>query len=223
MGNVRYKLGFIIDERVSRILNKKVVRISIILTIAVILCFFFQPLPNDNKLPSQLPSIPENFPLSPKAEFEFRIDGLEPHLLKHQTGKENDVAVFEQIIAESKKYDDLTPGLVISVIEAESNFDERAVSSAGAVGIMQIMPKTGKWLASMMGKKYEQEYLYDPLYNIELGCFYLSWLLERYDGNLHSALTAYNRGMTGLEDYERKNKTTVSSYSEKIIEGVEQY
>lgn len=159
---------------------------------------------------------------TPTYTYEFSGEGLKPYLLKQQLGNDNEISIFKQIITEADKYN-LEPTLIASVIESESNFREGVVSNAGAIGIMQIMPPTGEWLARLLEKEYKEEYLYDPLYNIELGCFYLNMLLDRYDGNIHSALTAYNRGIGGLEEFKRKNKTTISGYSEKIIERVEQY
>jgi hypothetical protein len=78
--------------------------------------------------------------------------------------------------------------LLIAVAQKESNFNTRAVSSAGAAGIMQIMPKT----ASGYGISTEQ--LMDAKTNINCGAEHLSGQLERYEGNTGMALTAYNQG-----------------------------
>lgn len=89
----------------------------------------------------------------------------------------------------------IDPLLVFSVIKAESNFNETVVSSSGAVGLMQLMENTAKEQASKLGKNYEYKDLYSPEINIELGISYLSQLINKYDGNIYLAVTAYNAGI----------------------------
>ncbi len=85
--------------------------------------------------------------------------------------------------------------LVYSIIRCESSFDPEARSRAGACGLMQLMPTTAQWFAENKEKiEYSQEMLFDPDYNIRLGCAYLSYLDERFDGNLGNMLAAYNAG-----------------------------
>jgi hypothetical protein len=84
----------------------------------------------------------------------------------------------------------LPKALLIALARGESNFDPRAVSSAGAHGVMQILwPATAREL----GFRRVSE-LYEPCRNIDAGARYLKGLLERYDGDLHLALAAYNYG-----------------------------
>ncbi len=87
------------------------------------------------------------------------------------------------------------PYLVLSVIKAESNFNENAVSQKNAAGLMQIIEPTAHWLAKRMelsGFSYEN--IKDPKLNIQMGCYYISYLLDLYDGNTATALAAYNAG-----------------------------
>lgn len=85
--------------------------------------------------------------------------------------------------------------LVYSIIRCESSFDPEARSHAGACGLMQLMPATAQWFAENKEQiEYSQEMLFDPDYNIRLGCVYLSYLEERFDGNLGNMLAAYNAG-----------------------------
>ncbi|NLC11961.1 MAG: lytic transglycosylase domain-containing protein [Firmicutes bacterium] len=89
----------------------------------------------------------------------------------------------------------LDPYLVAAVIQVESNFNPRARSPKGAVGLMQLMPSTARWAAEMMGlDDYSEELLLDPQYNIKIGCWYLNNLLQTFEGNRYAALAAYNGG-----------------------------
>ncbi|MDP4134159.1 MAG: lytic transglycosylase domain-containing protein, partial [Bacillota bacterium] len=81
--------------------------------------------------------------------------------------------------------------MVYAVVKAESNFDNDAVSYKGAMGLMQITGETAKWCAGKMGDSTLAENLFDPETNIDMGCFYLSYLLDRFDGDVNSAVAAY--------------------------------
>ncbi|HEY8422940.1 MAG TPA: lytic transglycosylase domain-containing protein [Thermoclostridium sp.] len=85
--------------------------------------------------------------------------------------------------------------MVYAVMKAESGFRANVVSHKGAVGLMQITEATGKWIASELGiTEYTTDKLNDPELNIRLGCWYLSYLIKRFDGNTELALAAYNAG-----------------------------
>lgn len=87
------------------------------------------------------------------------------------------------------------PYLVLSVIKAESNFNENAVSQKNAAGLMQVIEPTANWLAKRMGlTDFSYENIKDPKLNIQIGCYYISYLLDLYDGNTATALAAYNAG-----------------------------
>jgi hypothetical protein len=89
----------------------------------------------------------------------------------------------------------LDPLLVAAVIEVESSFRPRAVSRAGALGLMQVMPATGAWLAAEAGRpdRGTPPHLLEPEWNVALGVRYLAHLLERF-GRVEEALVAYNAG-----------------------------
>ncbi len=95
----------------------------------------------------------------------------------------------------------LPPHLVYAVIHTESSFDSSAVSSAGAVGLMQLMPSTFLWITEdMLGENLPAGMAYDPETNIRYGCYYLSRLYGRY-GDYAAALAAYNAGPGRVDDW----------------------
>lgn len=85
------------------------------------------------------------------------------------------------------------PEICYAVIKCESGFDSAAVSVAGAVGLMQIMPSTFEYLCNLAKEEHEIGMLYDPETNIKFGTFYLSVLYERFS-NWNCAFAAYNCG-----------------------------
>jgi len=90
---------------------------------------------------------------------------------------------------------DLDHAVVRGLIRQESEFNARAISPAGARGLMQLMPATAKRVARSLGERYSRNRLTsDPDYNIRLGTAYLKQMLERYDGMAPMALAAYNAG-----------------------------
>jgi len=99
-----------------------------------------------------------------------------------------------EIVAASQKYQ-VDPYLILAVIRSESGFKTDRVSKKGAVGLMQIMPDTAEWIVSQAGLRPKNDhYLYDPVMNIEIGTWYLNFLLTRYEGDLIKVIAAYNAG-----------------------------
>lgn len=93
----------------------------------------------------------------------------------------------------AKAYD-LPPHLVYAVIHTESDFDSNAQSAAGAIGLMQLMPSTFRWITDdVLRERLDDGMIYDPETNIRYGCFYLRRLYDRY-GEWSAALAAYNAG-----------------------------
>lgn len=87
----------------------------------------------------------------------------------------------------------ISPILVVAVIAVESSFRHDAVSSAGAQGLMQLMPRTAASVAEWTGDAWVGD-SFDPVVNVRLGIAYLAHLLDLYSGDTQKALTAYHRG-----------------------------
>ncbi|MCL4426097.1 MAG: lytic transglycosylase domain-containing protein [Firmicutes bacterium] len=96
----------------------------------------------------------------------------------------------------------LSPFLLAAVVRVESRFKVRAYSSRGAIGLMQILPDTGRWAATQMGLgDIDPDLLYDPAINLRLGAWYLDWLRRDFDGNIIPALAAYNGGRRHVKEW----------------------
>lgn len=104
---------------------------------------------------------------------------------------------YEQYVSEYSKQYNVDELLIYSIIKAESNFNENANSTANAIGLMQLMEKTATEVSNAINNTNTN--LYEPEINIQLGTYYFSTLLEKYN-NIGLALAAYNAGM-GRVDY----------------------
>jgi soluble lytic murein transglycosylase len=105
------------------------------------------------------------------------------------------------IIREQAAQKRLDPALIAAVIYAETKFDPRP-SSAGAEGLMQILPATAYYLAHLSGGiTFTASDLADPSVNVAYGSYYLRYLLNHYDGNEMLAVAAYNGGLTNVDKW----------------------
>ncbi len=103
--------------------------------------------------------------------------------------------LFTQPILENARTNNLSPTMVFSLVRQESIFDENAVSPAGAVGLMQIMPATGRRIAMEIRDSWRsQQKLFDPGTNVRYGTHYLKSLLDSFEHNFALAAAAYNAG-----------------------------
>jgi soluble lytic murein transglycosylase-like protein len=93
---------------------------------------------------------------------------------------------FGSIIYKEAKKNNVRPELVAAVVQAESRFKPTARSGAGAVGLMQLVPRTGRWMGARD--------LTNPQQNVAAGAKYLKYLSERFDGNETKIIAAYNAG-----------------------------
>ena len=100
---------------------------------------------------------------------------------------------FGSIIYHEAKKNDIRPELVAAVVQAESRFKPTARSGAGAIGLMQLVPKTGRWMGARD--------LTNPAQNIAAGAKYLRYLSERFDGNETKIIAAYNAGEGNVQRF----------------------
>jgi hypothetical protein len=123
--------------------------------------------------------------------------------------------ISQHILKQSRKYG-YDPLFLTAVIITESSFNHRAKSKVGALGLMQIRPRTGKAMATESNIRWRgTRTLYRPEKNIALGTYYLSKLLTRF-GNMKTALEAYNHGPTRTARHLRRGKRT-KKYSGKVF------
>ncbi len=102
---------------------------------------------------------------------------------------------YEDAVETSAARHGLDPNLLFAVMRVESVYNPRIVSYAGAIGLLQIMPRTGRLIAHSMGNDdFDVADLLDPATNIEMAAWYLSSLIERFEGRLPLAIAAYNGG-----------------------------
>lgn len=89
----------------------------------------------------------------------------------------------------------IDPWLVFAIMRAESKYQTGAQSSAGAKGLMQIMPETAAWIASKHNiTDFDIEQLHDPETNIQFACWYLADLEQEFNGETPVVIAAYNAG-----------------------------
>ena len=140
----------------------------------------------------------------------------------------------EELLDSAHEYG-LEPCLVAAVINTESSFKKDAVSVDGAEGLMQLLPSTAEWIAAMRGVGYDKQKLFEPGYNIDMGCWLLRYLTDRY-GSTRYALIAYNAGHGRLESWlaneeylDENGELAVIPYGEtdayvkKVERAIEQY
>jgi soluble lytic murein transglycosylase len=107
---------------------------------------------------------------------------------------------------EAQKYG-LDPWLAAALIRNESLFYSNATSSAGAIGLMQIMPETGRIVAEELGLPTPTiADLYDPVLNIRYGMYYLHKRVEEFGGDLVRAVCSYNAGVEAVRQWAEQNK-----------------
>jgi soluble lytic murein transglycosylase len=113
-----------------------------------------------------------------------------------------------RVIREQAAAKHLDPALIAAVIYAETKFDPRT-SSAGAEGLMQILPATADYLAHLSGGvRFTTSDLATPEINVAYGSYYLRYLLDHYNGNEMLAVAAYNGGLANVDNWVARANAT---------------
>ncbi len=136
---------------------------------------------------------------------------------------------YEDYVEVYAEQNNLSPSFVYAVIKCESGFDDTAVSSVGATGLMQIMPDTFSWINMRLNEDTPYSMATDPETNIKYGCYLYSYLLSKYS-RVQEALAAYHAGNGNVdkwlkdERYSSDGETlhtipfpTTSKYVKKVI------
>jgi soluble lytic murein transglycosylase len=119
------------------------------------------------------------------------------HIESEPTLPLQDIAVIRTQAAEKH----LDPALIAAIIYAESKFQPRT-SSAGALGLMQLLPSTAHYIAGLSGGiRFTTADLATPAVNVAYGSYYLRYLLDRYNGREIPAIAAYNAGLTNVDEW----------------------
>ncbi|MDR0617690.1 MAG: lytic transglycosylase domain-containing protein [Endomicrobium sp.] len=115
---------------------------------------------------------------------------------------------YDYYIQEYSNSFNVDPILIKAIMKKESNLNVNAISSKGAVGLMQLMPKTAREISKQLKvPNFSISSLKEPKTNIMFGVYYVSKLLNYYNNNLILALSAYNAGIGNVDKWYNKQKT----------------
>ncbi|MCE1237172.1 MAG: lytic transglycosylase domain-containing protein [Hyphomicrobiales bacterium] len=119
-----------------------------------------------------------------------------------QRGMDMEVRAFPIGVSPGVDTSGLEKALAFAIMRQESEFNQSVVSSAGATGIFQVMPDTGRDAAKYLNISYNRDaWRNDPAYNIRLGAAYVARLVSNYDGNYVMAIAGYNAGPGRIRDW----------------------
>ena len=109
-------------------------------------------------------------------------------------------ARFPRPYREAVRASKISPALIYGMMKAESGFDEHAESSAGAVGVMQLLPSTAKFICTREKILYDENRLYEGEYNTMIAALYVRYLFEKFPEE-ETMLAAYNAGEGTVSDW----------------------
>ncbi|MBQ8086962.1 MAG: lytic transglycosylase domain-containing protein [Clostridia bacterium] len=111
------------------------------------------------------------------------------------------IVAYEDLIRENAEREGLEPAYVAAVVMAESSYQPDALSSDNAQGLMQLLPSTAEWIAGKLNETYLEGSLFVPEVNLRYGCWYLGWLMQRYDHDMRTASSAYFQGQGTVDNW----------------------
>jgi soluble lytic murein transglycosylase-like protein len=107
----------------------------------------------------------------------------------------------------------IEPRIAFGLVQTESSFRRTAVSHVGAVGYTQLLPSTARWMVPGTTRSD----LFHPQTNLQIGFKYLRYLVDKYDGNMRLALTAYNRGPGTVDKLLKQGRNPENGYATKVL------
>ena len=139
-----------------------------------------------------------NVPVDSQYHLILRVASDHPKLAKSETSHKKQLLSvkrkqYSNLVDEAARENQLDPALLHAVIAAESGYNPNAVSPKGAVGLMQMMPDTGR--------RYGVQNLYDPTQNVKGGAQYLRDLMDMFNQDVSLAVAAYNAGEQAVTEY----------------------
>ena len=124
---------------------------------------------------------------------------------------------YPVIINKTVEENNISSFLILSIIRKESRFNPDAVSSTGAMGLMQLMPDTAKYIADITNTQYDKSKLFTPDYNIDLGTKYYAYIKKNYHSDDLFALASYNGGHGNVDIWKSKiNTADLDEFVERI-------
>lgn len=166
----------------------------------------------------------ENHFSGPQDPLDEKLLKIQMILSKFKTGLSDqmETQLSELIYHESLKYQ-YDPELILALVITESSFYNWSRSKMGALGLMQILPATGREVAAAQDIPWQgKKTLFDPHLNIKLGTRYLAALHDRF-GSLEVALTAYNYGPTRVAKMQRQGVRLPQAYTRRILKIYERF
>lgn len=137
-----------------------------------------------------------------------RLSSIVERSTRHRIPADLAAAIYDIAQAEG-----IEPDVAFQLVNVESEFYPRAVSPVGAVGLTQVMPAT----AYLLDPKLKYEQLFEPETNLRLGFRFLRAMIEKYDGNTHLALLAYNRGPGTVDRIRRSGGNPNNGYARAVL------
>lgn len=139
-----------------------------------------------------------------------RSSTIEGAVVRYQIDRE----LAEEIYDAAERHE-IEADMAFGLVNTESTFREQAVSHVGARGLTQVMPKTAQWLDPSISVSE----LFNRDRNLDLGFKYLRMMIDKYEGNVENALTAYNRGPGTVDKILKQGGNPDNGYAGKVLAG----
>jgi soluble lytic murein transglycosylase-like protein len=139
-----------------------------------------------------------------------RANTIIKYSARYDIGADLAASIYDVALAEG-----IDPELGFRLVNVESEFNPRAISSAGAIGLTQLMPATARYFK----KGITREGLYDPTTNLRIGFRYLRSLISEYKGNIRLALVVYNRGPATVASLQARGVDPWNGYGLRVTKG----